>query len=91
MHQFKAAILLYQSSLEGKNFMKLKETQFLLYLVIKLTKPLALATACMKLKNQERYRYSIVFVLMLSRIFREALMYISNITTTKLSQKAIHH
>ena len=38
MHQFKAAILLYQSSLERKNFMKLEKTQ-LFYLVNKLTKP----------------------------------------------------
>ena len=38
MHQFETAILLYQSSLECKIFVKLKETQ-LLYFVIKQTKP----------------------------------------------------
>ena len=38
MHLFKVIMLLYQSSLERKNFVKLKEKQ-LFYLVIKLTKP----------------------------------------------------
>ena len=40
IHKFKAAILLFQSSLECENFLKLKETQ-VVYLVIKLTKPFA--------------------------------------------------
>ena len=35
MHQFKATILLYQSSLERKNFVKLKKTQ-LFHIVIML-------------------------------------------------------
>ena len=39
MYLFTAAILLYQSSLGPKDFVKLKKSQ-LLYLVMKLTKPL---------------------------------------------------
>ena len=42
-----AAILLTQSSVEGKNFVKLKETE-LNHLVIKLTKPSAVSKACFK-------------------------------------------
>ena len=42
---FKAAILLYQSSLEHKSFVNLKETQ-LFILIIKLTKPFAVLKAC---------------------------------------------
>ena len=45
MHRFGAAILLYQSSLEHKTFVKLKKTQ-LFYLGIKLTKPSAVPKAC---------------------------------------------
>ena len=45
MHQFKAAILLYQSSLERKNFMKLEKTQ-LFYLFNKLTTPFDVPKAC---------------------------------------------
>ena len=41
----KAAILLYQSSTERKNFVKLKEKQ-LFYLVIKLKKSFAVSKAC---------------------------------------------
>ena len=45
MNRFKAAILLYLSSLEHKNFMKLKKTR-LFYLVIKLLKPFSVPRAC---------------------------------------------
>ena len=41
IYWFKAAIVLYQSSLERENFVKLKTTQ-LFYLVMKLPKRLAL-------------------------------------------------
>ena len=44
---FKAAILLYQSSLEHNNFVNLKETQ-LFYLVIKVTKPFTVLMACIR-------------------------------------------
>ena len=47
MYLFEEAILLYQSSLERKNLVKLKETQ-LFYLVIKLTKPFAVPKDCMR-------------------------------------------
>ena len=43
MHQFKAAILLYLSSLERKGFVKLKKT---IVLVIKLMKSFAAPGAC---------------------------------------------
>ena len=50
---FYAATLLYQSLLERKSFMNLKETQ-LFYLVIKLTKPVAVLKACMyEMKNRK--------------------------------------
>ena len=45
IHLFKAAILLYQSSLERKTFVKLKKTK-LLHLVIKLTKLFSVPKAC---------------------------------------------
>ena len=45
MHQFKAAILLYQSSLGLKNFVKFSKKE-LFYLVIKLTKSFAVPKAC---------------------------------------------
>ena len=50
MHQFKAAILLYQSSLERKNFVELTRTQ-LFYLVFKVTKSLALPEVCSSSKT----------------------------------------
>ena len=43
--------MLYQSSLERKTFVKLKKTQ-LLSLVIKLTKPFAVAKACTRWKTK---------------------------------------
>ena len=45
MRKFKAAILLYQISLQCKNFVKLKNTQ-LFCLVIKLRKSFAVPKAC---------------------------------------------
>ena len=45
LRQFEAAILLYLSSLERKNFVKLKKTH-LFTLVIKLMKPFAVPRAC---------------------------------------------
>ena len=51
MHQFKAVILLYLSSMEHKNFMKLKKAQ-LFYSVIKLMKPFAVPRACTRLKTK---------------------------------------
>ena len=51
MHRFKVAILLYLSSMERKNFMKLKKTQ-LFYLVIKLMKPFAVPRACTTRKTK---------------------------------------
>ena len=58
-------ILLYQSSLERKNFMKLKDAQ-LFYLVIKLTKLLTLPEGLYKMKKEESYRYHIVLLLYFS-------------------------
>ena len=49
---FKAVILLYQSSLERKNLVKLKETQPF-YSVIKLTKP-SLYQRLYEIKKTER-------------------------------------
>ena len=54
MHQFKVAILLYQSSLEHNYFVKIKETQ-LFHLVFELTKPYA-----------ERYRYHLFLQLIIT-------------------------
>ena len=51
MHLFKAAILLYKSSLERNSGVKLKETQ-LSYLVIKLTKPFTVPKACTRWKTK---------------------------------------
>ena len=45
LHQFKAAILLYLSSLDRKNLVKLKTAPFF-YLVIKLIKPFVVPRAC---------------------------------------------
>ena len=45
MHRFKAAILLYLSSMERKRINELEKTQ-LFYLVIKLTKPFVVPRAC---------------------------------------------
>ena len=80
MHQFKASILLYLSSMERKNFMKLQKIQFF-YLVIKLMKPLLYQ----ELVRNEKLRdvslsYFVVrrITLMLSRISSEPLMSISN-------------
>ena len=51
MHRFKAAILLYLSSMERKNFIKLKKTQ-LFYLAIKLMKHFAVPRACTRSKTK---------------------------------------
>ena len=73
---FKLAILLYQTSLERKNFVKLKRTQ-LFQLAIKLTKPFALPKACTRRKLKREASVSYFFVqiitLMLLRICGEAL------------------
>ena len=51
MRRFKAAILLYLSPMERKNFMKLKKTQ-LFYLGIKLMKPSPVPRACTRWKTK---------------------------------------
>ena len=51
MHQFEAAIFLYQSSLKRKNLMKLKDTQ-LFRLIIKLTKFYNVPKACTRWKTK---------------------------------------
>ena len=51
MHQSEAVILLCQSSLERKKFVKLKMTQ-LFYYVIKLMKPFAVSKACTRRKTK---------------------------------------
>ena len=51
IHQLKAAIMLYESSLECKNFVNLKETQ-LFYSVIKWTKLFAILEACTSWKTK---------------------------------------
>ena len=80
MHRFKAAILLHLSSMELKNFMKLKKTQ-LFYLVIKLIKP----SLYHGLVRDEKLREASVsyflvrrITLMLSRISSEPLMSLGN-------------
>ena len=80
MHRFKAALLLCLSSMERKNFMKLKTRQ-LFYLVIKLMKPFAVPRACNDEKLREvslSYFFVRRIILMLSRISSEQLMSISN-------------
>ena len=70
----------HQSSMEHKNFVKLKKTQ-LFYFVIKLTEPFAVPKACVRRKTK-RGNGIIVFVLiitwMLPSIFSEVLMSLSN-------------
>ena len=51
MHWFKITMLLYQSSLDFKNFMKLKQRQ-LFYIDIKLTEPFAVPKACTRWKTK---------------------------------------
>ena len=55
---------------------KLKKTQLFYFIVIKSTKPFAVTKACMRWKNQERYRYHffVVIITLLLRIFSKALM-----------------
>ena len=72
--------------------MKLKEMQ-LFYLVFKLTKTFALPRTCTRWKTNRGIGinfFLLITRLMLLRIFSEALMSVTN-TTTKLSQKAVHH
>ena len=80
LHWFKAAILLYLSSMERVNFVNLQETQ-LVYLVIKLMKHFAVPRACTRRKIKRGI--GIIFfvlniTLMLSRMSCEPLMSISN-------------
>ena len=81
MHQFKAAILLYLSSLERKRFVKLKKRQ-LFYLVIKLSSLLLHQgfVGDEKLRDVSVFFRTFVLriTLMLSRIFSEPLMSVSN-------------
>ena len=79
MHQFKAAILLYLSSLERKRFVKLKKTIF--YFVIKLMKPFA---------APREFRIILRITLMLSRIFSEPLRSVSNKHNYKTFSESPH-
>ena len=77
MHRFKAGIFLYLSSMERKNFMKLKMAQ-LFYLVIKLMKPFAVPNEKLR-EVSVSYFFVRRITLMLSRISSEPpLLSISN-------------
>ena len=73
-------LMLYLSSMERRNFMKLKKTQ-LFYLAIKLMKPFAVPRACTKWKTK---RGTLVF----SRISSEPLESISNKHNCKTFSKS---
>ena len=76
MHQFKAAILLYLSSLERKRFVKLKKTIVLLSYQVNERQGLA---GDEKLRDVSvSYFFVLRITLMLSRIFSEPHMSVSN-------------